>query len=55
MFRIFSALADAGGLLGALAAHSELPVGEGMILVREPDAGNPHGRFDERRLEPEPR
>ena len=24
-----------------------------MILVREPDAGDPHVRFDERRLETE--
>ncbi len=34
-------------------AHDELSVGEGMNLVREPDAGNPHVRFDERRLETE--
>ena len=26
-----------------------------MNQVGEPDAGNPHVRFDERRLEPEPR
>ena len=36
-------------------ADGELPVGVGMILVREPDAGDPHVRFDERRLETESR
>jgi len=25
-------------------------VGEGMSFVREPDAGNPHVRFDERNV-----
>ena len=37
------------------AVYSEPPVGEGMISSESPDAGNPHVRFDERRLETEPR
>jgi len=38
----------------ARPACSRPSVGEGMRLVREPDAGDLHVRFDERRLETEP-
>src|SRR5262245_38589217 len=34
-------------------AYTRSPVGEGVILVREPDAGNPPVRFDERDVETE--
>jgi hypothetical protein len=32
----------------------DLPWAKAYCLVREPDAGDPHVRFDERRLETEP-
>ena len=38
----------------ARPACSRPSVGEGMRLVREPDAGDLHVRLDERRLETEP-
>ena len=37
----------------ARVAYARLSVGEGMRLVREPDAGDLPVRFDERRLETE--
>ena len=37
----------------ARVAYAQLSVGEGMRLVREPDAGDLPVRFDERRLETE--
>ena len=47
-------LYDRLGLVELQAATAQLPVGETRdILVREPDAGNPPVRFDEREVETE--
>ena len=46
-------LYDALGLVRLPTSDTQPPVGESMSLVREPDAGNPPVRFDEREVETE--
>ena len=52
----FSAVVEQGLSIPAVAraTYARLSVGEGMRLVREPDAGDLPVRFDERRLETGP-
>ena len=51
--RLTNAMPERVGHPRDCVGNARPSVSEGMILEREPDAGNPHVRFDERRLETE--